>query len=77
MFSATKLRKTGVQVENERWVGACVRPWVHEILWGYTMIKPSEKQTRVRPCVPGLMRQLMHDGPNPELRDKLMPLMNW
>ena len=27
--------------------------------------------------VPGLMRELMHDGPNPELRDKLTPLMNW
>lgn len=27
--------------------------------------------------VPGLMHKLMHDGPNPELRDQLLPLMNW
>lgn len=27
--------------------------------------------------VPGLMRSLMFDGPNPQLRDKLQPLMKW
>lgn len=27
--------------------------------------------------VPGLMRQLMDDGPDPELRDRLLPLMQW
>lgn len=27
--------------------------------------------------VPGLMRSLMFDGPNPELRERLLPLMKW
>lgn len=27
--------------------------------------------------VPELMRELLFDGPNPELRDRLAPLMNW
>jgi hypothetical protein len=27
--------------------------------------------------VPGLMQKMICDGPNPELRDQLLPLMNW
>jgi 4-hydroxy-tetrahydrodipicolinate synthase len=27
--------------------------------------------------VPELMREMLFDGPNPELRDRLLPLMNW
>lgn len=27
--------------------------------------------------VPGLMQKMIYDGPNPELRDQLLPLMSW